>query len=99
VTKIKILFLIDKIETDRAGTEGQIIKLIKNMNSKEFECHLGLFNDSEWIASNKNIFNIFLIGTASLRNYNFYKGIKGFGAYLRNNKIDIVNAYFRHLLR
>lgn len=82
------------METDRAGTEGQITKLIKNMNRKIFECHLGLFQDSEWIKSNKNGFNIFLIGTASLRKLNFYKGIVRFYTYIRENNIDIVNAYF-----
>ena len=92
--KIKILFLIDAIETDRAGTEGQIIKLINNIDSNYFECHLGIFKNSDWVKSNKNRFNIFLIGTASLHKYIFYNGIAKFYAYLRKNKIDIVNAYF-----
>ena len=92
--KIKILFLIDAIETDRAGTESQIIKLINNMDSKYFECHLGVFKDSEWIKSNKNRYNILLIGTASLHKLDFYKGIGRLYYYLRRNEIDIVNAYF-----
>jgi L-malate glycosyltransferase len=92
--KIKILFLIDAIETDRAGTEGQIIKLIRNMNTEDFECHLGIFKDSEWINQNKNRFNIFLVGTASLRKFDFFKGIVRLYTYLRDNRIEIVNAYF-----
>ena len=92
--KINILFLIDSIITDRAGTESQLIKLIQDINRDEFECHLCCFEDSKWLKTKDLKVNKFIIGGTSLLKYNMYSGLIKYISYLKDNKIDIINAYF-----
>ena len=92
--KIRILFLIDSIETDRAGTEGQLLKLISHLNIDRFECHLGCFDNTKWLKNADTGVNVFLIGTRNFHNPKMYFGLLKYINYLRTNNIDIVHAFF-----
>src|SRR5690606_22010834 len=45
----KVLFVIDQYKNPYAGTEGQLYKLIKFLQEREFECHLLAFRPSEFL--------------------------------------------------
>jgi glycosyltransferase involved in cell wall biosynthesis len=86
--------MIDAIETDLAGTEGQIIKLINNIDESVFDCYLSLFKNSDWITRNKNLCDMFIAGSTSFHKLKFYTGLIKLFDYIRDKKIDIVIAYF-----
>ena len=45
---IRIAFLVDQIATERAGTERQLLELIKRLNPELFEPHLVVLRATEW---------------------------------------------------
>ncbi len=92
--KIKIMFLIDATETDKAGTEGQLLKIISHLDKEKYECHLGCFENTEWLRSSDLDINIFVIGTQSFHNPRMYYGLIKYIKYLRSNDIDIIHAFF-----
>jgi len=92
--KIKIMFLLDAIETDKAGTEGQLLKIISRLDKEKYECYLGCFGNTAWLRTRDLSINIFVIGTQSFHNPKMYFGLVKYIKYLRSNNIDIVHAFF-----
>jgi glycosyltransferase involved in cell wall biosynthesis len=49
---IKLLFIIDCYKNPYAGTEGQILKLVQNLDKDKFEATFVVFRESEYLRSN-----------------------------------------------
>ncbi len=49
---IKLLFVIDFFKTPYAGTEGQLLKLIQNLNKDNFEANFVVFRNSDYLKEN-----------------------------------------------
>jgi len=92
--KIRILFIIDTIASDKAGTEGQLIKLIKALPTDIYQCYLACFNKSQWLHENDIGIPLNILGSSSIRSYKFYVGIIRLIKYIRKNRIDIVQTHF-----
>lgn len=92
--KIRICFLIDALETARAGTEKQLLKLLDGLPDDKFQCFLACFRNSHWLRENSIKWPVFLVGSNSLKAWQFYIGMYRFGVFLKKKKINIVQAHF-----
>ena len=92
--KIRILFLIDTIETDRAGTEKQLINLMNGLPGDKYQCYLGCMKNSHWLRSGKTKWPVFIVGSNSFKDPKLYCGIYRLITFIKKEKIDIVQAHF-----
>lgn len=94
--KIKLTYIIDVLDSDLAGTENQLIKMINGVDKHKFDVELICFNDHPWLQANKGrlacstrIFRMsrFKRPGAYL---NFIRLVK----YLRSCRPDVVHTFF-----
>lgn len=91
---IKIAYVIDTIESPTAGTEKQLLLLIKNLNKEEFKPYLCVLRSSRWLQSTYLDSDYIPINFLSFKKlasyYNLYKYI----LWLKKEKIDVIQTYF-----
>ena len=91
---IRILYLIDAFVSDKAGTESQLLKLIKSLPKNEYTCYIGVFKPTPWIANNYDRQFLFVGQSNSLFSFKFYASLIKLWQFIRAHKIDIVQAHF-----
>lgn len=85
--KLKVAYVIDILNTDRAGTENQLLKMIRGLDRERFDVHLVCFKQHHWYADN----------AASLRcSYKFIRIDRVFRLRTYVNFIRLI-AFFRRL--
>lgn len=94
--KIKLTYIIDVLRTNLAGTENQLIKMIKGVDRARFDVELVCFRDDPWFEANKASLNcparIFPI--SNFKAPGTYWNILRLAAYLRSSKADVVHTFF-----
>ncbi len=93
--KIKIAYVIDTIESPTAGTEKQLILLIKNLNKNIFEPHLVCLYPSKWLLEEYDLSPLHFLDIHSFLKPASYWKILKFARFLRNNHFQIVQTHFR----
>lgn len=91
---IKIAFVIDTIESPTAGTEKQLLMLIKHLDRRRFEPYLCVLRLSEWLKNDFCDCELVDVGVASFARPSSYLNILNFVSFLKNRKIDIVQTHF-----
>ncbi len=91
--KIKLLFLIDEMQGE-AGTEMQVVNLLRQLPSEQFELYLACFVVSDWLRSLNLPCRIYELQVPSFRRPTAYLNILRFSHFLRREKIDIVQTFF-----
>jgi glycosyltransferase involved in cell wall biosynthesis len=91
---IRILYLIDKIVTPRAGTERQLLRLIHGLPRDEFQPYLAFFQSTPWVETNDLGLPWLCIGSSRLRSLRVLSNLARFSTYLRKEQIDIVQCHF-----
>lgn len=93
---IKITYMIDVLDTNLAGTENQLIKLINGLNPKRFNVHLLCFRRHPWFEANaaslqcsSSVIQISRFSAPSAY-LNFLKLV----AFLKETRPDIVHTFF-----
>jgi len=92
---IKIAFVIDTIESPTAGTEKQLLLLLKHLNRTKFKPYLCVLRSSKWLREEFNECEIVDIGVTSFKSVSSYRKIWKFAQFLRFNSIDIVQTHFK----
>lgn len=94
--KIKLTYIIDVLRTNLAGTENQLIKLIKGVDRRRFDVELVCFRDDPWFEANKAALGcparVFRI--SNFKSPATYLNILRLAAYLRSSKADVVHTFF-----
>jgi len=93
--KIRIAYIIDTIESPTAGTEKQLVLLIKNLNREIFEPHLVCLYASKWLLEDYNLSPLYILDIHSFLKPRSYLKIYKFSQYLRKNHVQIVQTHFR----
>lgn len=91
---IKIAFIIDTIESPTAGTEKQLLMLIKHLNLTKFKPFLCVLRTTEWLNSKFKDCELINIDFQTFGSPSSYLNLLNFSNWLRKNKIDIVQTYF-----
>ena len=94
--KIKLTYIIDVLDTNLAGTENQLIKMINGVDKGRFAVELICFSDHPWFEANKEslacstkIFSIARFKKPATY-LEFFKLVN----YLRSSKPDVVHTFF-----
>jgi len=90
--KINILYIID--ELNLGGTEKQLLTTIALLDKKKFVPHLVCLRSSEYYSACETGCKKQVLGVCSLLSINGFFKLLRLVAYLRQNKIDIVQTYF-----
>jgi glycosyltransferase involved in cell wall biosynthesis len=91
--RIRLLFLIDEMQGE-AGTEKQIVNLVRRLAPDKFEIHLACFSVSDWLRSLNLPCRIYDINTPSFWRPSAHLNILRFACFLRREKIDIIQTFF-----
>lgn len=92
---IKIAFVIDTIESPTAGTEKQLLLLIKSLDRTKFEPYLCVLRTSEWLEQEFSGCKCIDIGFLSFKQVTSYFQLLKFAHFLRKEKIDIIQTFFK----
>lgn len=92
---IKIAFVIDTIESPTAGTEKQLLLLIRQLDRAKFEPYMCVLRTSTWLENEFSECKLFNIGFLSFKNLSSYFRLLLFSSFLRKKKFDIVQTFFK----
>ncbi len=90
----KVMFLIDSYENPYAGTEGQLLELIKGLISRGVEVHLTLLRPSRYIESHPFPCDVSVLEIYSLRSISVIKRLTGFARKTKENGFSLVHIFF-----
>lgn len=92
---IRIAYVIDKIESPTAGTEKQLLALIKNLDRTAFSPFLCVLESTQWIRSEFHDCPVFEIGPLRFTDWRTPGRLVRFARFLRRERIHIVQTHFR----
>ncbi|OKY75783.1 MAG: hypothetical protein BM485_07880 [Desulfobulbaceae bacterium DB1] len=91
---IKIAFVIDTIESPTAGTEKQLLLLIRNLDRRKFLPYLCVLRSSPWLKETFKDCPLIDLEFGALRCFRSVMQLLKFVRYLKQERIDIVQTYF-----
>jgi len=93
---LKIIFMIDILDSNLGGTENQLIKMINGLDKKKFQVELICFDDHPWFEANATTLDCSSRVVAINRFNKAYTYINfvRLVSHLRREKPDIVHTYF-----
>lgn len=91
---IRIAFVIDTIATPGAGTEKQLLLLLKHLDRSRFEPHLICLHNSPWLTGRKLPCPVKILDMRSFRSRSAWTALTRFRQYVRDHRIDIVQTFF-----
>lgn len=91
--RIRLLYLIDSMQGE-AGTEMQIVNLIRRLPPGQFDVHLACFVVSEWLRSRNLPCRLYDLDAPSFWRPSAYLNTLRFIRFLRAAQIDIVQTFF-----
>lgn len=91
---IKIAFVIDTIESPTAGTEKQLLMLIKHLDRTKFVPTLFVLRSSAWLEKEFDLSELEVIGFNSFFNLTSHLRLIKFIYKLRKNCFDCIQTHF-----
>lgn len=91
---IKIAFVIDTIESPTAGTEKQLLLLIRKLDKQKFKPFLCVLKSSLWLEQEFTDCERFTVNFSSFGKISCYFNLLNFSRWLRKNEVDIVQTFF-----
>jgi len=94
--KIKLTYMIDVLDTNLAGTENQLIKMINGVDKRKFAVELICFSDHPWFQANKATLDCTtrIFPMARFKKPATYLNFIKLVNYLRRAKPDVVHTFF-----
>ncbi len=92
---INIAYVIDTIHSPYAGTEKQLLAIIRLLDRSRFQPHLVCLRSSDWLRETDDGCPVEILNFGSLLSTEFFTCRKHFVRFCRDNKIDIVQTFFR----
>lgn len=91
---IKIAFVIDTIESPTAGTEKQLLLLVKHLDRTKFKPYLCVLRSSKWLREEFDLCELFDADILSFKNLSAFRNIYRLSRFFRAEGIDIVQTHF-----
>jgi glycosyltransferase involved in cell wall biosynthesis len=94
--RIKITYIIDTLNSNLAGTENQLIKLINGLNKKEFAVQLICLQTHPWFEAYASSLQCTsaVVGISRLKAFSSFLKFLKLVTLLRNNRPDVVHTFF-----
>jgi glycosyltransferase involved in cell wall biosynthesis len=94
MSKTKIAFVIDTIETDAAGTQRQLLETIRRLDKSRFHAELISLWESEWLKSNSLPCECNIIGFRGFMKSDCVRMFRKFGRLIDERGIRIIQTFF-----
>jgi len=92
---INICYVISSITTGQAGSEGHLLRLIRNLDRSRFTPHLIVLQESDWTRSfNDAEISLTVLGFESFKKLSGWKCISKLAGIFRDKQAQIVELYF-----
>lgn len=91
---IKIAFVIDTIESPTAGTEKQLLLLLKHLDRTKFKPYLCVLRSSKWLREEFDLCELIDADILSFKKLSAYRNIYKLSRFFRAEGIDIVQTHF-----
>ena len=91
---INIAYVIDTIATPRAGTEKQLLMLLKGLDRNRFNPTLVCLRNSEWLEDQALSCDLEILNLGSILRPGFFGAASRFKKLHRERKFDIVQTFF-----
>lgn len=93
---IKITYMIDVLDTDLAGTENQLIKMINGLDRNKFEINLICLSTHPWIEANRASLKckIDIIEMNKFKKPSTYLNFIRLARFFKDTRPDIVHTFF-----
>lgn len=91
---IRIAFLIDTISTDTAGTQKQLLELIRRLDRSQFDPQLICLWESPWMTANALPCPCTVLGYRGFIKASFPGVIRRLARHMTQQRIDIVQTFF-----
>jgi len=94
--KIKIIYCIDFLRTEHAGTESQLLKIIDRIDKEIFDVRLVCLETNDWIIKNRSEIKapVYTYNAVRFRKLTTYKEIYKLIQLFRNLSPDIIHTFF-----
>lgn len=92
---IKIAYIIDTIESPTAGTEKQLLMLIKHLDRAKIQPYLCVLRKSDWLVNEFDLCPLFVADINSFKSVKGLLGIHSLSRFLKGQGITIVQTHFR----
>ena len=94
MSKTRIAFVIDTIETDTAGTQRQLLETIRRLDKSRFQPELVCLWESEWMKRNSLPCDASVIGFRGFVKRDSMRMFRKFGRLIDEKGIHIVQTFF-----
>lgn len=93
---IKITYMIDVLDTDLAGTENQLIKMINGLDRNKFEINLLCLGTHPWVEANRDSLKckIDIIEMNKFKKPSTYLNFIRLVRFFKDTRPDIVHTFF-----
>jgi polysaccharide deacetylase family protein (PEP-CTERM system associated) len=93
---VRLVLMIDRIGSNLAGTENQLLKIVKGLDRRRFDIHLICLDDRPWFQQHRSEFNCatYLIPINRFRQPGTYVNFLRLVGLLRRLAPDVVHTFF-----
>jgi L-malate glycosyltransferase len=91
---MKIGYLIDTIATDTAGTQKQLLEIIRRLDEREFAPELICLWESPWMLENSLPCPLTVLGYRGFLKANFPSVVRRLAAVIDAHGIDVIQTFF-----
>lgn len=94
--RIRVVLIIDRLATNLAGTENQLLKIIDGLDTEHFELHLISFNNHPWLEKHRSSLNCqtHVVEINRFKRLATYVNCLRLVSLLRALRPDIVHTFF-----
>jgi len=92
---IHVAFVIDTIESPTAGTEKQLLLLLKFLDKSKFRPTLCVLRSSRWLEEEFDACPLYVVGIESFKSFKGLFGIARLARFFRREGVHIVQTHFR----
>ena len=90
----RLLFVIDELVTPSAGTEGQLLELIRGLSGSPFEPHLAVFRRSDYLDQSAMPCPVHQLGVDRLASRRGLAGLAGLSQVARSLEAKVAHTFF-----
>lgn len=92
---INVAFVIDTIESPTAGTEKQLLLLLKFLDKSKFRPTLCVLRSSRWLEEEFDACPLYVVGIESFKSFKGLFGIVRLARFFRREGVHVVQTHFR----
>ncbi len=92
---INICYIIDTIETKYAGTEKQLLEIIRLLDRSRINPSLVCLRPSRWLSQNEIGCPVHIVPLGSLLSFDLLRSGRAFADFCRRHNIQVVQTFFR----